>query len=328
MEQEILLEQEGLETIEELNQENFEIVSDVDIDVNKVDNVATVSIKRWDGSTKSVDIYDGERGPEGPEGPEGRDGVDGKDGADGRDATINGENILSIVAGENITIDQEGSILTISVEEGTVDYKDLENKPTINNVELSGNKSSSDLGLQPAGNYLTEETDPIFSASASAGITSEDITNWNNKSDFSGDYNDLENKPTIPVVPTNVSAFTNDAGYTTNIGTITSVKMNGSTISSSGEADLGTVITDISGKQDTLVSGTNIKTINSESILGSGNIDISGGSSTDVQINGTSIVSDNVANIITNTAYNSSTNKIATMSDINNAITVALTTSY
>ena len=32
---------------------------------------------------------------------------------------------------------------------------------------------------------------------------------------FSGDYNDLTNKPTIPTVPTNVSAFTNDAGYTT-----------------------------------------------------------------------------------------------------------------
>lgn len=32
-------------------------------------------------------------------------------------------------------------------------------------------------------------------------------------------------------------------------------------------------------KQDTLVSGTNIKTINNESILGSGNITISGGGS-------------------------------------------------
>ena len=30
-----------------------------------------------------------------------------------------------------------------------------------------------------------------------------------------GDYNDLDNTPTIPVVPTNVSDFTNDAGYLT-----------------------------------------------------------------------------------------------------------------
>lgn len=37
------------------------------------------------------------------------------------------------------------------------------------------------------------------------------------------------------------------------------------------------LITTVSGKQDTLVSGTSIKTINGESVLGSGNIAISGG---------------------------------------------------
>ena len=46
---------------------------------------------------------------------------------------------------------------------GASDYSDLTNKPKINNVELSGNKSLSDLG----------------------------ITN------FSGDYNDLSNKPSL-----------------------------------------------------------------------------------------------------------------------------------
>lgn len=33
---------------------------------------------------------------------------------------------------------------------------------------------------------------------------------------FSGSYNDLSDKPTIPTVPTNVSAFNNDSGYLTN----------------------------------------------------------------------------------------------------------------
>ena len=69
-------------------------------------------------------------------------------------------------------------------------------------------------------------------------------------------------------------------------------------------------------KQDTLVSGTNIKTINSTSILGSGNIAISGGSSypiklassfSGVQITGTSVViSDSLfipANTITATNF-------------------------
>jgi lipopolysaccharide export system protein LptA len=39
-------------------------------------------------------------------------------------------------------------------------------------------------------------------------------------------------------------------------------------------------VTDISGKQNTLVSGTNIKTINGNSVLGSGDIAISAGGST------------------------------------------------
>lgn len=43
-------------------------------------------------------------------------------------------------------------------------------------------------------------------------ITLEDISNWNAKSDFSGSYNDLTDKPTIP---TNVSQLTNDLSLVT-----------------------------------------------------------------------------------------------------------------
>lgn len=63
-----------------------------------------------------------------------------------------------------------------------------------------------------------------------------------------------------------------------------SIKMNGAekgsftlNQASAGEVDLGTVLTahqDISGKQDKLISGTNIKTINGESVIGSGDITI------------------------------------------------------
>ena len=50
--------------------------------------------------------------------------------------------------------------------------------------------------------FLTSytETDPIYSASPAAGITAADISSWNTKSDFSGSYNDLTDKPTIPTV--------------------------------------------------------------------------------------------------------------------------------
>lgn len=49
-------------------------------------------------------------------------------------------------------------------------------------------------------NLVSTETDPVFTSSAASGITENDITNWNNKSDFSGDYNDLSNKPSIPTI--------------------------------------------------------------------------------------------------------------------------------
>ena len=86
--------------------------------------------------------------------------------------------------------------------------------------------------------YITgyTETDPVFQASAASGITSQNITNWNNKLDSSA------------LTPYYTSAQTDTA-------------INNAT----------------SGKQDTLVSGTNIKTINNQSLLGSGNIEIQGG---------------------------------------------------
>lgn len=66
--------------------------------------------------------------------------------------------------------------------------------------------------------------------------------------------------------------------------------------------------TDISFKQDTLVSGTNIKTINGTSLLGSGNIEISGGSDEKVQQTNTTsnvqypVILANSANATTETA--------------------------
>ena len=91
--------------------------------------------------------------------PRGRPGANGADGGNGISAKINGQSTINIEAGTNISIDQQGSTLTINSTGGggggTSDYTQLTNKPKINNVELNGNKTSSDLGLQPAGNYVT-----------------------------------------------------------------------------------------------------------------------------------------------------------------------------
>lgn len=68
--------------------------------------------------------------------------------------------------------------------------------------------------------FLTSESDPVFTASSAYGISSSDITAWNNKSDFSGSYNDLTDKPTIPVK--NIWYATCSTGASTTAKTATS----------------------------------------------------------------------------------------------------------
>ena len=107
--------------------------------------------------------------------------------------------------------------------------------------------------------------------------TVNNLTNYTKTSDLAevaltGDYDDLSNKPTIPTVnnatltiqkngttvktftanassdvtanitvPTKVSDLTNDSGYTTNTGTITGVSVNGTSVATSGVANITSV---------------------------------------------------------------------------------------
>ena len=155
---------EGYDSWLEIANSKLNQIDNLDIDVEKVGGVATITVTKKDGTQESVEIYDGQGGGTG----------------------------------------------------GTSDYELLNNKPQINGVELHGNKTLDDLGIQPKGNYLTNESDPTV-PSYVKGITEEDITNWNNKSDFSGNYNDLTNKPTIPTPPTKTSDLINDSGFITGI---------------------------------------------------------------------------------------------------------------
>lgn len=72
----------------------------------------------------------------------------------------------------------------------------------------------------------------------------------------------------------------------------------------------------VASKQDTLVSGTNIKTINGESILGAGNIAIQGGTSNWNDITG----KPEFAEVATSGSYNDLTNK-PTIPDVSNLAT-------
>ena len=60
-----------------------------------------------------------------------------------------------IKVGNNLSITEDGTLSANGGSAGTTDYTQLENKPQINSVELTGNKTLNDLGIQPKGNYLT-----------------------------------------------------------------------------------------------------------------------------------------------------------------------------
>lgn len=127
---------------------------------------------------------------------------------------------------------------------GTKDYNTLEHIPIIN-------QDLSVEGFSPIVNTYYKHT----------GVTGEVFTQGVIYL-YSGDaYKALDGE-----VPTKVSELTNDSGYTTNKGTVTSVavQMNGDvkgTVTGSGTIDLGTVLTahqDISGKQDKITSSNKL----------------------------------------------------------------------
>ena len=177
-------------------------------------------------------------------------------------ATINGS---AITSGGNIVVEETpysgGSNIDItghiiSVTGITVPTKLSE----LTNDEGFVNSGEVETQITDKG-YITgyTETDPVFMASAASGITSQDITNWNNKLESS----DLEPYYTSAQTDTAISNAT-------------------------------------SGKQDTLVSGTNIKTINSQSLLGSGNIEIQGGGETYSAGEGIGIDANNIISVTGN----------------------------
>ena len=89
--------------------------------------------------------------------------------------------------------------------EGTNNYNDLINKPSINGMPLSGNKTSSDLHLF-TGDYSDLSNKPtINGVTVEGNLTSADLNMFDGDYDhltnkptlFSGDYDDLTDKPTI-----------------------------------------------------------------------------------------------------------------------------------
>lgn len=104
-------------------------------------------------------------------------------------------------------------------------------------------------GVAPkANNYTHPSNHPATIITEDAThkfITEAERTSWNAKSNFSGSYNDLTNKPTIP---TKVSQLTNDSSFLTSVPAeyITETELNAKGYLTQHQ--------DISGKQDKIVA--------------------------------------------------------------------------
>jgi hypothetical protein len=185
----------------------------------------------------------------------------------------------------------------------TEQYKGTYSKPS-GGIPKSDLASAVQTSLGKADTALQTETDPTVPSWAKAASkptytasevgavpTTRKVNGKALSTDITLSASDVSALPNTTVIPTKVSQLTNDSNFTSNTGTITGITMNGTSKGTSGVVNLGTVITahqDISGKQDKLVSGTNIKTVNGTSLLGSGNVEINTNLSTPIVNHGTS----------------------------------------
>lgn len=95
------------------------------------------------------------------------------------------------------------------IDENGVNIKDYVDE-AINNAQLEGGDVQVDLSTYAKKTDLHDHSNKTILD----GITTSKINEWDSKSDFSGNYNDLTNKPTIP---TKTSQLTNDSGFITSI---------------------------------------------------------------------------------------------------------------
>lgn len=152
------------------------------------------------------------------------------------------------------------------------DYNDLANKPTIHTytagtgIDITNDVISVTGGSQPVDAYTKAESDAKFatitnfnshSGNTTMHVTASEKNTWNNKSDFSGNYNDLTNKPTIP---SKTSDLTNDSNFATT-GDVQTATNDMATKTWVGQQGYLTQHQDISGKQD--ISGMTAYTKNS-----------------------------------------------------------------
>lgn len=85
------------------------------------------------------------------------------------------------------------------------EYRDLLGKPELAEWALQSEKptyTASEVGALPDTTEIPENLSDLQDDAEHRTVTDTEKQSWNDKSDFSGNYEDLQGKPTIPTVPT------------------------------------------------------------------------------------------------------------------------------
>ena len=170
--------------------------------------------------------------------------------------------------------------------ESKADKTEIPTVPT--NVSAFTNDAGYLTEHQSLDNYYTKtESDGKY---ATQVVVNEEIAaRINDVREVKATLESKADKSEIPTVPTNVSAFTNDAGYLTEHQSLdnyyTKTEVNASLEAKADKTEIpslnGYATEQWVGQQGYLTEHQPLKTINGETIVGEGNIEISSGEETD-----------------------------------------------
>lgn len=192
----------------------------------------------------------------------------------------------TLVSGTNIKTINGGSILgsgNLVIQSGTSNWDDIQGKPQFAKVATSGNYND----------LINKPTIPDVSDLA----TKQEIADMETKSNAAATYATKQEIPSLEgylteTVASETYATKQALGNKLDTATYNSEKAGFETKENAAATYQvkGNYATkqEIAGKQDTLVSGTNIKTINGNSVLGAGDITIQAGGTIDTAMSDTS----------------------------------------